>query len=93
MERYLFRMAAVMCLLAVGFLTVTPFFPKADANCNYYPESMCESAVEYFVKKLNYAIRICPGSNDAQITACEKATQSAYNAKVWAEWVCEHADS
>ena len=51
MKMSLFQIIAIVCLLAVGFLTVTPFLPKADANCNYYSESMCDSAVEYFVKK------------------------------------------
>ncbi len=88
MKRSLFQIIAIVCLLAVGFLTVTPFVPKADADCNYYSESMCDGAVAYFVQKLNYAISVCPDGSD-----CAEATQSAFNAKQWAEWVCKHADS
>jgi len=33
-------------------------------------------------------ISVCPDGSD-----CAEATQSAFNAKQWAEWVCKHADS
>lgn len=92
MKRSMCQMIAIVCILAVGFLTVTPFLPKADADCNYYSESMCDGAVAYFVEKLNEAISICNQHGQGS-SECQSATQTAYNAKQWAEWVCAHADS
>lgn len=86
------QMIAIVCIIAVGFLTVSPFLPRADASCDYYSESYCESAAEYFVEKLNDAIRICNQHGQGS-SECKSATQTAYNAKQWAEWVCAHADS
>lgn len=91
MKRSSFQIIAIVSLLALGTLTVTPFLPKADANCDYYTEEYCDSAKAYYVYKAALAIVICyenPGSD-----ACEAAKQSAANAKQWADWVCEHADS
>ncbi len=91
MKRSLFQIIAIVCILATGFLTVTSFVPKADADCNYYSESMCDEALAYLEYKINEAIRICnenPGSD-----ACDKATLSAHHARQWASWVCQHADS
>ena len=37
MKLSMFQVIAIVCILAVSFLTVTPFFPKTYADCNYYP--------------------------------------------------------
>ena len=92
MKLSLFQIIAIVCILAVGFLTVTPFLQEADASCGYYSESYCDSAVDYFVQKLNEAISTCNQHGQGS-SECDSATQTAYNAKQWAEWVCAHADS
>ena len=92
MKMSLFQIIAIVCFLAVGFLTVTPFLPKADASCNYYPESMCDSALEYLTKKINDAIEI-RNENGQDSDECKAAKQSAHHAREWASWVCAHADS
>jgi len=86
------QIIAIVCILAVGFLTITQFLQEADASCNYYSEAYCISATEYFVKKLNEAIVICNQYGQGS-SECDSATQTAWHAKQWAEWACAHADS
>lgn len=81
---------AIVCLLTVGFLTVTPFLPKAEASCNYFTEQKCDEAQAYYVQKLVTAVLICYSVGGA---ACTEANQDADAARVWSEWVCMHADS
>ena len=89
MKLSMFQVIAIVCILAVSFLTVTPFLPKTDADCNYFSESMCEGAAEYASERLIYAVYTCwMGGTD-----CAQSMQTAANAMQWAAWVCEHADS
>lgn len=91
MKKSFCQMIAIVCILATGFLTVTPFLPKAEADCGWYSSGACEDAGVTCAVKINSANRVCPGSNDAQITACEERTWDAYNACSWASWVCQHS--
>ena len=90
MKRSLNQMISIACLLAVGFLTVTPFLPKADADCDYYSAEMCDSATDYYWEKANYAIYVCFWGSEEE---CNQAWQSAEHAGQWADWVCEHAET
>lgn len=91
MKRSLCQMIAIACIFAVGFLTVTPFLPKADADCGNFSRGACEEAGVTCAIKINTASRGCPGSNDAQITSCENRTQEAWDACSWASYVCRHS--
>ena len=91
MKRPLCRMIAIVCILAVGLLTVTPFVPKTDADCGQYSKGACKEEGVTCAIKINSASRVCPGSNDAQITACEQRTEEAWSACSWASYVCQHS--
>ena len=91
MKRSLFQIIAIVCLFAVSGLTVTPFVPQADADCGWYSSGACEDAGVTCATKINSASRVCPGSNDAQISACERRTQEAWDACSYASFICQHS--
>lgn len=89
MKMSLFQIIAIVCLLAVGFLTVTPFLPKADASCGYYSEDMCAGALKFMAEKATEALMACMGGMDSD--ECKQALQTLAHAAQWANWVCEHS--
>ena len=84
------QIIAIACILTIGFLSVTPFLPKVDADCDYFTHEYCISAAEYFAEKLREAIAIRE-EHGADSEEYKQARQSAWHAKQWAEWVCKHA--
>ena len=90
MKMSLCQMIAIVCILAVGVLSMSPFPQRANASCDFYPIDECLIGQAYCYMKSDTAGRMCPGSNDAQITACEDATEEAIIACYAASFVCYH---
>ena len=82
---------AILCILAVGALSTNIFHQTANASCDFYPIDECWNGQYICDVKTASAERVCPGSNDAQITACEERTEEAFIACALAAFVCYHA--
>ena len=85
------QLIAIVCMLSVGVLSMSPLHQKANASCDFYPIDECWYGQAYCDMKSATADRMCPGANDAGADACQEASEEAFIACVAAVFVCYHA--
>ena len=84
---------AILMIIAIGFMVTESFVEKqVEADCGFYPTSLCISLALDCIFETEWADFNCPGANDAGVDQCNELTEEAEATCNLAASICYHAD-